>query len=105
MDATPEQRLAAGAAWWDIPMAEHQQEIEARRDTDSWEPLIEEWLTGRSRVTVGQVLLDCLKIDAKDHDQMRQKRVGRVMRSLKWGNKAVRDDDGRLKKMWVNEKV
>jgi predicted P-loop ATPase len=105
VDAKPEQRLEAGAAWWDIPMAEHKQEIEARRDTDSWEPLIEEWLTGRARVTVGQVLLDCLKIDAKDHDQMRQKRVGRVMRSLKWGNKTVRDDDGKLKKMWINEEV
>jgi predicted P-loop ATPase len=102
-DAKPAERLAAGAAWWDIPEAEQRDEINARRDVDSWESTIEQWLSesARTRVMVGDILSDCLGIEVKDHDQMRQKRVGRVLRALGWTSKVRRDPDGRNRKVWV----
>ena len=101
--ATAEQRIAAGAAWWDIPEADQQQEIAARRDVDSWETAIEEWLlsTARQSVTVTDVLKDCLEIEVREHDQMRQKRVGRVLRALGWVSKVRRDPDGKNRKVWM----
>lgn len=103
--ATPDQRITAGAAWWDIPEADQKHEIEARRDVDSWEHAIEEWLnsTARDTVTVSDILKDCLEIETKDHDQMRQKRAGRVLRALGWVNRVRRDPDGRNRKVWCKD--
>lgn len=99
-ETLPEDRVAAGAAWWDIPEDEHKKHIESRRETDSWEPMIAAWLIGQKRVSTGDILFDCLKIDAKDQDQMRQKRVGRAMRNLGWRNRDVRAGQF-VRKMWM----
>lgn len=104
-DALPDVRVTVGGAWWDIPEPEQIAEINARRDVDSWEPSIEEWLnnTARDTVTVSDILSDCLQIELKEHDQMRQKRVGRVLRALGWVNKVRRESDGKQRKVWKRE--
>jgi putative DNA primase/helicase len=92
-----------GVSWWDVPTDRQAEETEARRDVDSWEPVIEHWLYGKTRVMVTDILSDCLKIEIGRHDQMVQKRVGRVLRALGWGNRPLRGIDGKLRKMWVKD--
>lgn len=91
-----------GVSWWDVPADRQAEEAEARRDVDSWEPVIEQWLFGKRRVLVSDILSDCLKIEIGRHDQMVQKRVGRILRALGWGNRPLRDHDGKLRKIWVH---
>lgn len=90
-----------GTPWWDVPMAMQQQEADLRRDVDSWERVVERWLIGRSRVFVDQILSECLQIEIGRHDQLVQKRVGRIMRALGWDNRPLRDVDGRIRKTWI----
>ena len=92
-----------GVSWWDVPVVEQQAEVEARRDVDSWEPVIEQWLYGKRRTLVSDILADCLKIEIGRHDQMVQKRVGRILRALGWGNRPLRGLDGKLRKTWVKD--
>lgn len=94
-------RFNRGEAWHDVPVAEQQAQVEQRRDVDSWEPQVEEWLTGRSRVLIGQLLDDCFGIEPAKQDMMLQKRASRILRSLGWGNKPLRGDDGKQRKYWV----
>lgn len=73
-----------GCSWWDVPLLDQQREVDARRDVDSWESVIDAWLAGVDRPTTSDILSDCLKLDIGRHDQMVQKRVSRVMRVLGW---------------------
>lgn len=98
-------RYNQSESWWDVPNADQLIEADARRDVDSWESIIEQWLqsTARTTVTVGDILTDCLEIETKEHDQMRQKRVGRILRALGWENKPRRDENGRFRKVWMRK--
>lgn len=98
-------RYKTGEKWWDVPTADQAEQTDARRDVDSWEQIIERWLaeTARDKVQVGDILEQCLEIETKDHDQMRQKRVGRALRALGWVNKVRRDSDGKNRKVWVKD--
>jgi putative DNA primase/helicase len=102
-NAIPEDRKSAGAAWWDIPEEDQKNEIDSRRDVDSWETVIDDWLSAnaRTRVYVSDILIDCLGIDVKDHDPLKQKRVARVLRALGWVSKVKRTDDGKNKRTWT----
>lgn len=104
-NAPAQERVKAGAAWWDFPEADQAAAIDSRRDVDAWESAIEEWLNGTARksVRVEDILNDCLEIKPADQDQMRQKRVGRVLRALGWTVKVRRDPDGRNRKVWMRE--
>lgn len=94
-----------GGKWWDVPADMQREEVEARRDVDSWEILIEDWLADpfadRRRVFIHEILSDCLKLEVGRHDQLVQKRVGRIMRALGYNNRPLRCDDGKLRKTWV----
>ncbi len=89
-----------GVSWWDVPNDRQQEEVEDRRDADSWEPVVQQWLEGRTRMFMHDLLSDCLKIEIGRHDQMIQKRVGRILRVLGWQRKTVRDS-GRISKAWI----
>jgi len=89
--------------WWNVPADAQKQQTEARRDVDSWESIISDWLhtTARDNVQIGEILSQCLEIETKEHDQMRQKRVSRILRALGWENRVRRDSDGKNRKVWV----
>lgn len=93
-----------GRPWWDVPVDKQQEEVEARRDADSWESVIVPWLIGQTRVSTYEILLDCLKIDVGRHDAIVQKRIGRIMRALGWVQHVVKIA-GRNHRMWVPVKV
>jgi predicted P-loop ATPase len=90
-----------GAPWWDVPVDMQQHETEVRRDVDSWENVIGAWLWNQPRPTTSEILSDCLKIEVGRHDQMVQKRVGRVMRVLGWRHVVMKASSGRSYRAWV----
>lgn len=92
--------FSEGMPWWDVPSDLQAEETEQRRDADSWEGLIGEWLIGKTRPTTTDILLECLKIEVGHHDQMVQKRVARVMRVLGWQQHVVKTS-GRNLRAWV----
>ena len=86
--------------WWDVP-AEHQKdEVEKRREVDAWESTIEDWLIGRNKITTKEILSHCLQIDISKHDQLSQKRVGRVLRCLGWKSQTLREGE-RVTRGWT----
>jgi len=92
-----------GGSWWDVPMDLQNQEVESRRDSDSWEAVIGGWLWNQNRPTTSEILSDCLKIEIGRHDQIAQKRVGRVMRVLGWRTVVTKSANGRSVRVWVKD--
>jgi len=92
-----------GGSWWDVPMDLQNEEVESRRDADSWEAVISGWLWNQNRPTTSEILSDCLKIEIGRHDQIAQKRVGRVMRVLGWRTVITKSTNGRSFRAWVKE--
>lgn len=91
-----------GAAWWEVPSEMQRDEVEARRDVDVWEPVVESWLVGRDRIQLHEILRDCLKIEVGRHDQLVQKRLGRILRCLGWEVHVLRVG-GRNQREWVRK--
>lgn len=94
--------LNAGASWWDVPKLDQEAEVEKRRDVDVWEPRIDEWLVGRTRVTTQDVLNDCLKIEISRQDQLSQKRIARVMKALGWKMRVFKQGTRNVR-TWYND--
>jgi putative DNA primase/helicase len=92
-----------GGSWWDVPMDLQNEEVESRRDSDSWESVIGGWLWNQNRPTTSEILSDCLKIEIGRHDQIAQKRVGRVMRVLGWRTVITKSTNGRSFRAWVKD--
>jgi putative DNA primase/helicase len=92
-----------GGSWWDVPMDLQNEEVESRRDSDSWEAVIGGWLWNQNRPTTSEILSDCLKIEIGRHDQIAQKRVGRVMRVLGWRTVITKSTNGRSFRAWVKD--
>lgn len=90
-----------GGAWWDVPVDDQLAEIDARRDSDAWEPVIEEWLQGRDTVRLGHLLTDCLSIETPKQDVMVQRRTTRILRALGWHSAPKRDENGKVSKLWT----
>jgi predicted P-loop ATPase len=91
-----------GVSWWEVPAASQAYEVEKRRDVDAWESTIEDWLIGKTRIQTRDILAHCLQIDISKHDQLAQKRVGRVLRVLGWKQHVVRDG-GKNVRAWIRE--
>lgn len=92
-----------GGSWWDVPMDLQNEEVESRRDSDSWESVIGGWLWNQNRPTTSEILSDCLKIEIGRHDQIAQKRVGRVMRVLGWRTVVTKSSHGRSFRVWIKD--
>jgi len=73
--------------WWDIPdAAEHQA---AAYQGDPWEEPITDYVLGRDRVSVYDVLLDCLRIEKGQHRRSDQMRVSAILKRSGWERKQV----------------
>lgn len=88
--------FGAGETWW--PSAEFERdhvraEQEVRFEADAWEPAIERFLIGRTRVQVSEVARDALDIGTGKIGTAEQRRIGRVLERLGWSK--TRDWQGR----------
>jgi len=93
----------AGTPWWDVPVDDARREQEQRRVSDEWEALFEHWLIGKFEVTIGEVLGDCLKIDADAWDKATQMRASAVLKALNWNRVTARRGD-KVLKVWRHPK-
>lgn len=90
----------AGRSWWDVPAEEAKTQQEARRQEDVWEGIIDHYLLGRDEITVGEILIGCLKVEESKMEKAHQMRVASVLRVLGWERKTVWRGDKTLK-VWV----
>jgi len=77
----------AGAPWWpdDAFEQEHiKPQQEARFEADAWEEMISEYLTGKSRVTIGEVARDGLHIETPRIGTADQRRIAAALERLGW---------------------
>jgi predicted P-loop ATPase len=96
-------RYFKGECWWLdtaelVGDAEEQQE--ARYQHDAWEPLVTEYISSRSSVSVGEILKHKLGIPVDKWNQIDQNRVARCLRLIKWERKQVRAA-GSTQRMWL----
>jgi len=77
----------AGAQWWSA--AEEELELfrliqEGRQAQDVWTPAIAEWLVGKSRISIQEVLVDALDFAKERMSVVHQRRAGVVLQQLGW---------------------
>jgi predicted P-loop ATPase len=94
-----------GATHWEVPWGDASREQDERRAEDPWEPVLREWAIGKSRLQMGDVLTDCLKIEAARQSLGDMQRAGRCLKKLGW-RKTVPTEPGptgKRSKIWVRE--
>ncbi len=75
-------RFKAGEQWWDIPGAEREQD--ARFQQDVWEEKVADWLHGKMKVTVLEIMEECLMLKVDRQGRSEQTRIGMILKRLKW---------------------
>jgi putative DNA primase/helicase len=95
-------KFKAGSTWWEMPRQETEAEQEARRQADSWEEVVDDWLRRQmyTETTVQQVMHGALGIDVAKQDKATQMRVAGVLRVLGW-SRVTRRDGSKTAKLWV----
>lgn len=82
----------SGATWWPDPalVPTYQAEQAARRKVDEWERLVTEYVTGRPRVLVGDILTTAMGIEAAKWTPQDQARVRRALTAMGWTQRRER---------------
>ena len=75
-------RFRQGEQFHDIPDAAAEQD--ARFDQDAWEERIDYWLQTKPKVTILEVMEDCLGLKSDRQGRSEQIRIGHILRRLKW---------------------
>jgi predicted P-loop ATPase len=69
--------------------------IAARVQEDAWQDVIANFLKAKTKTTAYEILKECIRLDNKDIDTYKRKRVGRALSMLKWTYKPI----------WLNNKT
>ncbi len=85
--------LKSGHEWWRIESEDSKREQEARRQHDTWEEPISDYLKGRTHLRLRNLLDVALKIEDAKQDKGVQLRAGRCLRALGWYSKSVRQGE------------
>jgi putative DNA primase/helicase len=95
-------RFKAGETWWNTPAVETEAEQSRRYSEDVWIHDIETYIGALPRVTVREILVDCLKFDLAKISKPDQNRVIECLRRLRWrkSDKKVRTDKG-VSHVWL----
>lgn len=86
-------RYRSGEKWWDITGAEKEQD--ARYQQDVWEEKIAGWLRGKLKVTILEVMEECLMLKSDRQGRSEQTRIGMILRRLNWGSNQETTGDRR----------
>lgn len=76
-------RFKVGESWHEMPAEITAREQEARRQVDEWESIVDDFLFNKDQATTVEIAHH-LRIDLAKLDMVLQKRIGNVMRSLRW---------------------
>ena len=96
------QLFAAGAKWWDIPLADQERETEKRREVDPWEDAVSHYLIGKVRITIPEIMGDCLKIEQSRYSSPDMRRVSNILKALKWEG-VIGWEGGKTVRFWQRE--
>lgn len=97
-------RFKRGDSWWEMPREETEHEQEQRRQTDTWEEALDNYLVGKTEITMAEVLTEGLKIDIARQDKGVQMRAANVLRVLGWERPNIPHREGRkLVRYWVKK--
>lgn len=99
-NATPEQRMRAGAAWWDIDFSLAEEQQDARREIDPWFEPVADWVAGRDRISTTDVLEFAIALPVQKHDMSTMKRVGSILRMLGFKRRVIKDER-KNKRLWI----
>lgn len=89
-----------GVQWWLSEGSDQEHEAEKRREADTWEPKLADWLKGRDKVTTGEALEGCFDMPASEQDVVYQRRIARVFRALGWKQRVVKET-GVCNRYWL----
>ena len=82
------------AKWWLMPEDETKIEQSARYQVDERNDMVEAWLLGKNRITVAEIMEECLKFDrSRIGSKAEQMSVGRMLAHLGWQKKIERNGD------------
>ena len=92
----------AGATWHEVPVEEAEQEQLARRIADPWEDKISAYAIGKIELTTSEVITDALQLPPSQQDRSVQMRVSKVLKTLGFDCKVVRDG-GRILRRYLRK--
>jgi predicted P-loop ATPase len=82
-------RMQAGEAWHVMP--DDTATIQAARcQSDPWVDSLTDYLTGKDRTTIADVAINCFKFRESDISDREAKRIGKMLRGLKWERRSIR---------------
>lgn len=90
-----------GAPWWPDPAFEAEviaPQRESRFEDDAWREPIEQWLAGRTKVTVVECAVNALRFEQTSIGTADTRRITRVLERLGWRRKS----DGKAR-FWVKD--
>lgn len=80
ISATPDERIAAKADWWNVPEVQAKVEQEKRRAVDEWEKPIAAYCAGRNEVTISEILEHVLGFKLAEIGKKEQLRVAKCLK-------------------------
>ena len=96
-------KFKKGATWWEVPCEHAEREQDARRVEDPWQPIIADWLLGKTETTTNEILQRCVFLGLDRMGKAEQMRVATVLDHLGW-KKALRGDQRNRVRYWVRGK-
>lgn len=92
-------------SWWKMPGDQTAEYQESFRQVDEWERVVSEFLSSRllEETTVKEVAVEALKIELSKLDLLVQRRIGKVLRTLRWSHHNLRVGDTQ-QKTWRSPK-
>jgi predicted P-loop ATPase len=96
----------AGETWW--LDGRHETDLkkvsEDFKETDPWQPMVEEWLIARNELSVPEIMSNALDLDANQMTKFSQMRVSDILRDLGWRRKRISKNNKRVY-LWIRPEV
>ena len=96
---------APGLRWWFERDEERERAGDVAQFVEShpWEETIKRWLPRAVPFTTTEVLTDCLRLDAAQQNQVAARQAGRVLITLGYVSKVIRQENDTFLRRWVRE--
>ena len=92
-------RYQQGESWWDVPIDEQREKIQARRQEDPWTAPIARFLENRPAVSLDEVLREGVGKLVEHQTMSDTHRVAKILRGLNYENRTERVG-GVKKRLW-----
>lgn len=90
-------------SWWKMPADQTAEQQESFRQVDEWENVISDYCKIIDEVTIKEIAVSALKIDIAKLDLLVQRRIGKILRTLRWTHHNLKAGDSQ-QKTWRSPK-